>query len=105
MKKQFCKVLSEMFKRFGIFVEQLGERSKKATTRSRMKRNSHVLCSKDRIHNQPSIITPKKPKFRKQHRGRMKGIAHRGNPICFDKYALQALEPAWITSRQIEAGR
>ncbi|MFS7987666.1 50S ribosomal protein L16 [Helianthus anomalus] len=35
----------------------------------------------------------------------MKGISYRGNTICFDKYALQALEPAWITSRQIEAGR
>ncbi|KAL9990781.1 putative ribosomal protein L16 [Helianthus debilis subsp. tardiflorus] len=35
----------------------------------------------------------------------MKGISYRGNTICFGKYALQALEPAWITSRQIEAGR
>ena len=35
----------------------------------------------------------------------MKGIATRGNSICFGKFALQALEPAWITSRQIEAGR
>lgn len=35
----------------------------------------------------------------------MKGRAYRGNTICFGKYALQALEPAWITSRQIEAGR
>nr|YP_009413634.1 ribosomal protein L16 [Monotropsis odorata]ASN79014.1 ribosomal protein L16 [Monotropsis odorata] len=35
----------------------------------------------------------------------MKGISSRGNKICFGKYALQALEPAWITSRQIEAGR
>jgi len=35
----------------------------------------------------------------------MKGISYRGNHICFGKYALRALEPAWITSRQIEAGR
>nr|YP_009757103.1 50S ribosomal protein L16 [Impatiens pritzelii]YP_010242605.1 ribosomal protein L16 [Impatiens guizhouensis]QIM15131.1 50S ribosomal protein L16 [Impatiens pritzelii]QTJ25738.1 ribosomal protein L16 [Impatiens guizhouensis] len=35
----------------------------------------------------------------------MKGISYRGNHICFGKYGLQALEPAWITSRQIEAGR
>nr|YP_009437594.1 ribosomal protein L16 [Primulina liboensis]ATG27919.1 ribosomal protein L16 [Primulina brachytricha var. magnibracteata]ATG28095.1 ribosomal protein L16 [Primulina liboensis] len=35
----------------------------------------------------------------------MKGMSYRGNRICFGKYALQALEPAWITSRQIEAGR
>lgn len=48
---------------------------------------------------------PKRTKFRKQHRGRMKGISTRGNSICFGKFALQALESAWITSRQIEAGR
>nr|YP_010406446.1 ribosomal protein L16 [Cymbaria daurica]URC16247.1 ribosomal protein L16 [Cymbaria daurica] len=46
---------------------------------------------------------PKRTRFRSQHRGRMKGTSY--NPICFGKYALQALEPAWITSRQIEAGR
>nr|YP_010832274.1 ribosomal protein L16 [Astragalus sieversianus]WFG51712.1 ribosomal protein L16 [Astragalus sieversianus] len=51
------------------------------------------------------MLSPKRTKFRKQHRGRMKGRACRGNRICFGKYALQALEPAWITSRQIEAGR
>nr|YP_009862020.1 ribosomal protein L16 [Viscum liquidambaricola]QKV09845.1 ribosomal protein L16 [Viscum liquidambaricola] len=51
------------------------------------------------------MLSPQKTRFRKQHRGRMKGIAYRGNRICFDKFALQALEPAWITSRQIEAGR
>ncbi|TYJ42630.1 hypothetical protein E1A91_A03G101700v1, partial [Gossypium mustelinum] len=45
------------------------------------------------------------PRFHKQHRGRTKGISYRGNRICFGRYALQALEPAWITSRQIEAGR
>nr|YP_010905534.1 ribosomal protein L16 [Tillandsia arequitae]YP_010911429.1 ribosomal protein L16 [Tillandsia lotteae]YP_010917146.1 ribosomal protein L16 [Tillandsia werdermannii]YP_010917321.1 ribosomal protein L16 [Tillandsia xiphioides]YP_010917409.1 ribosomal protein L16 [Tillandsia zecheri]WIL81548.1 ribosomal protein L16 [Tillandsia arequitae]WIL87619.1 ribosomal protein L16 [Tillandsia lotteae]WIL93424.1 ribosomal protein L16 [Tillandsia werdermannii]WIL93599.1 ribosomal protein L16 [Tillandsia x len=48
---------------------------------------------------------PKRTRFRKQHRGRMKGISCRGNHICFGRYALQALEPAWITARQIEAGR
>nr|YP_010031076.1 ribosomal protein L16 [Sarcodum scandens]QJQ79353.1 ribosomal protein L16 [Sarcodum scandens]QOV01921.1 ribosomal protein L16 [Sarcodum scandens] len=51
------------------------------------------------------MLSPKKTKFRKQHRGRMKGKASRGNHISFGKYALQALEPAWITGRQIEAGR
>nr|YP_009705466.1 ribosomal protein L16 [Triplostegia glandulifera]YP_009705617.1 ribosomal protein L16 [Zabelia triflora]YP_009706153.1 ribosomal protein L16 [Zabelia biflora]YP_010145416.1 50S ribosomal protein L16 [Leycesteria formosa]YP_010148588.1 ribosomal protein L16 [Zabelia tyaihyoni]YP_010413514.1 ribosomal protein L16 [Diervilla sessilifolia]YP_010705342.1 ribosomal protein L16 [Triplostegia grandiflora]YP_011032041.1 ribosomal protein L16 [Diervilla lonicera]QFQ35775.1 ribosomal protein L16 [W len=51
------------------------------------------------------MLSPKRTRFRKQHRGRMKGISYRGNHICFGKYALQALEPAWITSRQIEAGR
>nr|ASA38144.1 ribosomal protein L16 [Lobelia fenshamii] len=51
------------------------------------------------------MLSPKRTRFRKHHRGRMKGIAYRGNSICFGKYALQALEPTWITSRQIEAGR
>ncbi|KAH1063289.1 hypothetical protein J1N35_028276 [Gossypium stocksii] len=44
-------------------------------------------------------------RFCKQHRPRMKGISYRGSRICFDRYALQALEPAWIASRQIEAER
>ncbi|KAL8526584.1 hypothetical protein ACS0TY_015685 [Phlomoides rotata] len=50
---------------------------------------------------------PKRTRFRKQRRGRgrMKGISYQGNHICFGKYALQVLEPAQITSRQIEAGR
>jgi large subunit ribosomal protein L16 len=51
------------------------------------------------------MLSPKRTKFRKQHRGNLKGIATRGNSICFGKFALQAPEPAWITSRQIEAGR
>nr|YP_008965596.1 ribosomal protein L16 [Phelipanche purpurea]CDH98343.1 ribosomal protein L16 [Phelipanche purpurea] len=51
------------------------------------------------------LSNPKKTRFRKQHRGRMKGRSYRGNYISFGKYALQALESAWITSRQIEAGR
>lgn len=51
------------------------------------------------------MLMPKKTKFRKQQRGRMNGIATRGGMISFGQYALQALEPAWITSRQIEAGR
>nr|YP_010392505.1 50S ribosomal protein L16 [Canarina eminii]UPX08114.1 50S ribosomal protein L16 [Canarina eminii] len=51
------------------------------------------------------MLSPKRTRFRKHQRGRMKGISYRGNHICFGKYALQALEPAWITSRQIEAGR
>nr|YP_009667934.1 ribosomal protein L16 [Radula japonica]QCW58709.1 ribosomal protein L16 [Radula japonica] len=51
------------------------------------------------------MLNPKKTKFRKQHKGNLKGISTRGNSICFGKFALQALEPAWISSRQIEAGR
>jgi large subunit ribosomal protein L16 len=51
------------------------------------------------------MLMPRKTKFRKQQRGRMKGAASRGNTISFGRYALQTLEPAWITSRQIEAAR
>jgi large subunit ribosomal protein L16 len=54
-----------------------------------------------------SIIyyNPRRTKFRKQHRGRLRGKATRGNTICFGRFALQATEASWITSRQIEAGR
>lgn len=48
---------------------------------------------------------PKKVKFRKQMRGRMSGLATRGSGISFGEYGLKAMEPAWISSRQIEAGR
>nr|YP_009561347.1 ribosomal protein L16 [Selaginella vardei]QAR48767.1 ribosomal protein L16 [Selaginella vardei] len=51
------------------------------------------------------MLSPVRTRFRKQHRGRMGGISARGNRICFGRFALKALEPAWITSRQIEAGR
>jgi len=51
------------------------------------------------------MLSPKRTKFRKQHRGRMKGSASRGNTIIFGEYALQASERTWITSRQIEATR
>jgi len=51
------------------------------------------------------MLMPKRVKFRKQHRGRMKGMALRGNRVSFGEYGLQALEPAWVTNRQIEAAR
>nr|YP_009674983.1 ribosomal protein L16 [Rhizochromulina marina]QDH81834.1 ribosomal protein L16 [Rhizochromulina marina] len=51
------------------------------------------------------MLSPKRTKFRKQHRGRMKGKAYRNNKISFGEYALQAQEPTWLTSRQIEATR
>lgn len=51
------------------------------------------------------MLLPKRTKFRKQHRGRLKGKASRGNKITYGDYALQALEPTWLTSRQIEATR
>lgn len=51
------------------------------------------------------LLSPSRTKFRKQHRGRMKGEAHRGNEIEFGEFALQALEPCWMSSAQIEAAR
>ena len=50
-------------------------------------------------------MMPKKIKFRKSHRGRMKGIASSGSTVAFGRYGLQTLECAWITDRQIEASR
>ncbi len=51
------------------------------------------------------MLIPKRVKFRRQHRGRMKGKAQAGNEIVFGEYGLQALEPAWVTNQQIEAAR
>ena len=51
------------------------------------------------------MLSPKRTKFGKQHRGRMRGLAHRGNRVDFGDFALQAIEPSWVTSRQIEAAR
>ncbi|MBC3798374.1 50S ribosomal protein L16 [Acetobacterium paludosum] len=51
------------------------------------------------------MLMPKRVKRRKVHRGRMKGKALRGNKITYGDYAIQALEPAWITANQIEAAR
>ncbi|HML22130.1 MAG TPA: 50S ribosomal protein L16 [Aggregatilinea sp.] len=51
------------------------------------------------------MLMPKRVKYRKTFRGRMRGKATRGNVVQFGDYGLQALEPAWITSRQIEAAR
>ena len=51
------------------------------------------------------MLMPKRSKHRKVQRGRMKGKATRGNTITYGQYAMQALEPSWITSNQIEAAR
>ena len=51
------------------------------------------------------MLMPKRVKYRKAHRGRMKGRASRGTKISFGEYGLQAVEPCWMTSRQIEAAR
>ncbi|WP_419935006.1 50S ribosomal protein L16 [Candidatus Palauibacter sp.] len=51
------------------------------------------------------MLQPKRVKYRKQQKGRLRGNAHRGNKVSFGDYALQAVEPGWITNRQIEAAR
>ncbi len=51
------------------------------------------------------MLVPKRVKYRKQQRGRMKGKAVKGNRISFGEYGLQAMEPGWINNRQIEAAR
>lgn len=51
------------------------------------------------------MLMPKRTKYRKMMKGRMDGKAYRGSSIAFGEFALQALEPAWVSSRQIEAAR
>jgi large subunit ribosomal protein L16 len=51
------------------------------------------------------MLMPKRVKYRKQMRGRMKGKAHRGAEVHFGEYGLQALDPGWVSARQIEAAR
>ena len=51
------------------------------------------------------MLMPKRVKYRKQQRGRMKGLSQRGSTVSFGEYGLQALEPIWLTSRQIESAR
>ena len=51
------------------------------------------------------MLMPKRVKYRKQQRGRMNGKAYRGSDIAFGEFGLQAMQPAWVTSRQIEAAR
>ena len=51
------------------------------------------------------MLMPKRVKHRKQHRGRLTGRALRGNTITYGEFGLQAIEPAWVTSQQIEAAR
>ncbi|EFR32569.1 MAG: 50S ribosomal protein L16 [Peptoniphilus harei] len=51
------------------------------------------------------MLMPKRVKYRKVHRGRMKGKAMRGNELAYGEYGIKALEPCWITSNQIEAAR
>jgi ribosomal protein L16/ribosomal protein S3 len=62
----------------------------------------HVL--QRAVRSRP-MLSPKRVKFRKQFKGRMKGLSQRGNTVAFGTFGLQALEPGWVTSRQIEAAR
>ena len=51
------------------------------------------------------MLSPKRVKYRKQHKGRRKGFASRGNTVAFGDFGLQAMEDGWLTSRQLEASR
>jgi len=51
------------------------------------------------------MLEPKKAKFRRVHRGNRRGMAMRGNHVAFGNYGLKAIEPGWVTARQIEASR
>ena len=51
------------------------------------------------------MLQPKRVKYRKTQRGRMKGVALRGATLAFGDYGLKAMEPCWLTNRQLEAGR
>ncbi len=51
------------------------------------------------------LLAPSRTKFRRQHRGRMRGEAHRGNTLSFGEFGLQGLEPCWLEARQIESAR
>ena len=51
------------------------------------------------------MLSPKRVKFRKMFKGRTTGLAHRGNEVSFGNFGLQALEPGWVSNRQIEAAR
>jgi large subunit ribosomal protein L16 len=51
------------------------------------------------------MLLPKRVKHRKQQRGRMRGLAHRGGTVAFGEFGLMALDPAWISNKQIEAAR
>jgi large subunit ribosomal protein L16 len=51
------------------------------------------------------MLQPKKTKYRKQQKGRMKGNAERGNQLAFGSFGIKAMEPAWLTGRQLEAAR
>ena len=51
------------------------------------------------------MLSPKRVKYRKQQKGRIKGLAHRGSEVAFGQFGIQSTQAGWLTSRQIEAGR
>lgn len=51
------------------------------------------------------MLQPRRVKYRKQHRGRMRGMAQKGNTVAFGEFGIQSMEPVWLTGRQIEAAR
>ena len=51
------------------------------------------------------MLSPKRVKYRKPHKGNMRGMANSGNYVCYGSYGMKAIEPGWLTNRQIEAGR
>ncbi|EFH57271.1 predicted protein [Arabidopsis lyrata subsp. lyrata] len=75
---------------------------KSSVSEKKQKKKTSISEKKPKKKSSVSDI-PRRTKFQKHHRGRIKGISTQGN--IFGRYALQTLEPAWITSRQIEAGR
>src|SRR5690606_40348276 len=72
---------------------------------STMVRSCLNLPSRARTKGASRVLIPKRVKYRRVHRGRMTGVAHRGNEVTFGEYGLQALEPGWIKNTQIEAAR
>ena len=63
------------------------------------------MNSVERVGDAAAMLMPKRVKYRKAHRGRMKGRASRGTAVVFGEFGLRAMEPCWMTSRQIEAAR
>jgi large subunit ribosomal protein L16 len=51
------------------------------------------------------MLSPKRIKYRKPHKGNLRGMSNSGNYVCYGTYGMKAMEPGWITNRQIEAGR
>ena len=64
-----------------------------------------ALCREQSGINFQDMLQPKRTKFRKQQKGRVRGVAQRGHQIAFGSFAIKTLEPGWLTSRQIEAAR